>query len=117
MNGLAFAIVILPFAAAAATINVNSTRDNTRAGDGRCTLREAIANVNAAADTTAGDCAPGTGVGDTIVFALHPTAVIVLRQGQLRNRMKLIIDSQMVITESHQRDQVTERSDAGRCVV
>jgi uncharacterized protein YcfL len=36
---------------------------------------------------------------------------------QLRNRIKLIIDSQMVITESHGGDQVAERSDAGRCVV
>ena len=36
---------------------------------------------------------------------------------RVRNRIKLIIDSQMVITESHGGDQVAERSDAGRCVV
>jgi hypothetical protein len=31
--------------------------------------------------------------------------------------MKLIIDSQIMITDSHERDQVAERSDAGRYVV
>jgi CSLREA domain-containing protein len=45
----------------AATIVVNSTKDEIIAGDGKCTLREAINNANADADTTGGDCAPGTG--------------------------------------------------------
>ena len=62
----------------AATITVNSTADNTTAGDGQCTLREAIANVNAAGDTTGGDCAAGTGSGDTIVFNLTLPATITL---------------------------------------
>lgn len=44
----------------AADIIVNSTADNTIAGDGFCTLREAVNNANANADTTAGDCRAGT---------------------------------------------------------
>jgi CSLREA domain-containing protein len=62
----------------AATITVNSTADNTTAGDDHCTLREAIANVNAGDDTTGGDCTAGTGSGDTIVFNLTLPATITL---------------------------------------
>ncbi len=57
-----------PCAASAATIIVNSVGDNTFAGDRQCTLREAVANVNVAADTTSGDCVAGTGSGDAIRF-------------------------------------------------
>jgi CSLREA domain-containing protein len=49
----------------AATITVNTTADNLTAGDGWCTLREAIMNANADADTTSGDCTAGSGA-DTI---------------------------------------------------
>ncbi|MCG8332149.1 MAG: HYR domain-containing protein, partial [Chitinophagales bacterium] len=45
-------------------IVVNSTADNLTAGDGMCTLREAIRNVNAGSDQTGGDCDCGT----TITF-------------------------------------------------
>jgi CSLREA domain-containing protein len=62
----------------AATITVNSTADNTTARDGQCTLREAIANVNAGDDTSGGDCTAGTGSGDTIVFNLTLPATITL---------------------------------------
>jgi CSLREA domain-containing protein len=48
-------------------ILVNSTGDDTTAGDHLCTLREAINNTNAQADTTSGDCAAGTG-DDVINF-------------------------------------------------
>ena len=51
---------------AASTITVNSTADNLTASDGLCTLREAIKNANANADTTGGDCVAGSGA-DTIV--------------------------------------------------
>ena len=47
--------------AQAATIIVDSTLDNVIAGDGACTLREAINTANASSDTTAGDCAAGSG--------------------------------------------------------
>jgi CSLREA domain-containing protein len=72
----------------AGTITVNSTADTT-AHDAACTLREAIANVNAAAqanatrDTTGGDCAAGTGTGDTIVFKLSLPATITLTDAAL----------------------------------
>jgi CSLREA domain-containing protein len=62
----------------AATITVNSTADNTTAQDAQCTLREAIANVNAGDDTSGGDCIAGTGSGDTIVFNLTLPATITL---------------------------------------
>ncbi|MCB8945133.1 MAG: hypothetical protein H6658_15410 [Ardenticatenaceae bacterium] len=52
----------------AATINVNSTADNLTAGDGSCTLREALRNANGDSDSTAGDCTAGSGT-DTITFA------------------------------------------------
>jgi CSLREA domain-containing protein len=61
-----------------ATITVNSAADNTTAGDGHCTLREAIANVNAAGETTRGDCTAGTSTDNTIVFDLTLPATITL---------------------------------------
>ncbi|MCC7448008.1 MAG: CSLREA domain-containing protein, partial [Anaerolineae bacterium] len=44
----------------AATITVNSDADNATAGNGLCTLREAINNANTTVDTTGGDCVVGT---------------------------------------------------------
>jgi CSLREA domain-containing protein len=67
----------------AATITVNTTADNLTGGDGQCTLREALANVNAAADTTGGDCPAGTGTGDTVTFTFTRRAGIRLSMGQL----------------------------------
>ena len=58
-----------PPAAYAATITVNSTADTATAGDGLCTLREAISNSNSDSDTTGGDCMAGSGI-DTIAFAI-----------------------------------------------
>ncbi|MEQ8704803.1 MAG: HYR domain-containing protein, partial [Phaeodactylibacter sp.] len=46
------------------SILVNSTADNLTPGDGNCTLREAIRNVNAGSDLTSGDC----NCGNTITF-------------------------------------------------
>jgi len=81
-RGLLF-LAVCTRTATAGTITVNSTADSVTGADGRCTLREAIANVNAAADTTAGDCAAGTGTGDVVTFALALPAVIQLTSGQL----------------------------------
>lgn len=59
------AIVLLAINAPAAkafgpeTIMVNTDQINTIAGDGHCTLSEAINNANAGADTTSGDCGVG----------------------------------------------------------
>src|SRR5512141_2609796 len=66
---IGWASVHLPTAAAApdAVIVVNDTADNAIAGDGHCTLREAINNANGNADTTNGDCAAGNGA-DTLTL-------------------------------------------------
>jgi len=56
--------------ATAATINVTaSAPDALTAGDGSCSLREAIMNINAGADTTGGDCvnSGAYGTNDTII--------------------------------------------------
>jgi len=42
-------------------IVVDSTSGDVTAGDGNCTLREAINNANSESDTTKGDCASGRG--------------------------------------------------------
>ena len=52
---VALAAAVAP--ARAAGIVVNSAADNTIAGDGDCTLREAIANAESDFDFTGGDCA------------------------------------------------------------
>lgn len=79
MRAVLLVLLGLPLAvASAATITVDTTADNLVASDGHCTLREAIANVNATGDTTGGDCAPATGGGDTIAFDLTLPATIRL---------------------------------------
>ena len=64
-----------PHASAANTITVNSLADPGITADHFCSLREAISNANAKADTTSGDCAKGTG-NDTIVFNLSGTIAL-----------------------------------------
>lgn len=59
----------LALTAPQSVITVNSNLDNVTAGNGLCTLREAITNANANSETTAGDCAAGAGL-DTIAFAI-----------------------------------------------
>lgn len=76
-------LALLPLHAAAVTLTVNSVADDTVAGNTLCTLREALANVDAASDTTGGDCVGGSGLGDTIVFNVPLPARINLRLGQL----------------------------------
>lgn len=51
----------------AAITAVNTTADNLTAGDGNCTLREAITNANNDSDMTGGDCTAGA-IADTIVI-------------------------------------------------
>ncbi len=52
-----------------AAIVVDSALDNDTAGDAACTLREAINNANADADTTGGDCTAGA-ANEVITFAI-----------------------------------------------
>lgn len=63
-------LVLLPLAADAAQIIVNDAGTALLAGDGRCTLREAMrsANNDTASGPAAGECAAGGGA-DTIVLA------------------------------------------------
>jgi hypothetical protein len=63
------------YAAGGNTITVTSLADPGTTGDGLCSLREAISNANAKADTTNGDCVAGTGT-DTIVFSLSGTIAL-----------------------------------------
>ena len=81
--GLAVAMVLMPMGAKGATVVVNTRVDDSAAGDGRCTLREAIANVNAGGETTGGDCAAGSGGGDVIAFDLRSPARIRLLNGEI----------------------------------
>src|SRR5215207_5544046 len=60
----------------AAGIVVNTNADATIAGDGFCTLREAITNANSDSDTTGGDCPAGSGA-DAITFAAGYTITLV----------------------------------------
>jgi CSLREA domain-containing protein len=78
-----FASLLVVQPVLAAGITVNSLADTTVSGDGQCTLREALNNVNAAADTTGGDCAAGTGTGDTISFDLTGTITLTASNGTL----------------------------------
>ncbi|MEO1367786.1 MAG: CSLREA domain-containing protein [Acidobacteriota bacterium] len=48
-------------AALAATITVNTAADDVIAGDGACTLREALINSNGDTESTSGDCVQGSG--------------------------------------------------------
>ncbi|HNG32164.1 MAG TPA: BACON domain-containing carbohydrate-binding protein [Blastocatellia bacterium] len=58
--------------AGSATIIVNSLADTAIAGDGQCTLREAISNANLPGQTTGSDCVAGTTV-TTISFSVTGT--------------------------------------------
>lgn len=49
-------------------ITVDSSADTVVSGDGFCTLREAVANINSDTDTSGGDCVSGNGI-DTIRFS------------------------------------------------
>jgi uncharacterized repeat protein (TIGR01451 family)/CSLREA domain-containing protein len=73
--------------AAAVAITVNSVEDNVVAGDGRCTLREAIDNANDDTDTTAGDCAAGDGP-DTI-FLDSGTYALYFWDGEIGGSLQI----------------------------
>ncbi len=84
------------------TIMVNTIADTAIAGDGFCTLREAITNANGENEYTSGDCVTGSGV-DTIKFDISlGTATITLASAlPLINDVNgLIIDGEDRITVS-----------------
>jgi predicted outer membrane repeat protein len=75
LAGLVLAVLAASVGPAqAAGILVGSAADVV-AVDSVCSLREAIANANADADTTGGDCAAGSGA-DTITFAADYTVTL-----------------------------------------
>ncbi|MEQ8970808.1 MAG: right-handed parallel beta-helix repeat-containing protein [Coleofasciculus sp. C1-SOL-03] len=55
-----FSLLMESASAQTAAIVVNTTVDDINAGDGNCTLREAINNANTNRDTTNGDCRTGS---------------------------------------------------------
>ena len=59
-----------------ALITVNDLGDNTIAGDGKCTLREAVINAAYQDDLTLGDCAPGLD-NETIDFSVNGTITVI----------------------------------------
>ncbi len=90
---LAAILFSLAFAQAsqAVPILVDSAADNLIAGDGLCTLREAIGNANWDHDFTSGDCEPGQPGMDTIQIQPGlPTIVLNGTELELIRSMAII---------------------------
>jgi CSLREA domain-containing protein len=81
---IASAVYVTPAGAAAIVVNTNA--DVINAGDGLCSLREAIlaANTDTASGPGAGECAAGSGA-DMIGFAANYTITLAPAFGQLPN--------------------------------
>jgi len=78
---------------AATTITVNTTSDET-VTDGQCSLREAINNANANADTTGGDCLAGSLGVDTIdISSLSGTILLSIPNDFGRSTLPTITDA------------------------
>lgn len=101
-------VVVLLLCAAvraeAATITVNDTGDNTTNGDGKCTLREAVANAATNSDTTGGDCTTGTGSGDLIHFAITGAGLHTIAISASFNSTGLNLTAPMTIDGTTQGD-------------
>ena len=83
---LASTLLLTAQAAIAATINVTTEADVVGA-DGKCSLREAISNVNAHAATVSGsgECAAGNGINDTILVPAGTYALSIGSAGEDHN--------------------------------
>ena len=82
-------LLVLPQSLAPAVITVNGTDSSIVAGDGVCSLREAINNANSNSDTSGGDCVAGddlTSGGDTIALTADVTLTSVDNGGRGRRR-------------------------------
>lgn len=97
--GLGAAVMLAPFSAEAASITVDTTADTATAGDGDCSLREAIDNANSDSDTTSGDCPAGTGI-DTITFSVSGTIALGSSLPSITDTDLLTIDGGSNITVS-----------------
>jgi CSLREA domain-containing protein len=75
---LSLGVAMITPASAAATapsVTVTTLLDTNTAGDGKCSLREAVNNINTQSEKTMGDCA--TGVGTTnIDFSVSGTITL-----------------------------------------
>lgn len=91
-TGLLLAALIGSTAEADTTITVNSLIDPGTRGDGSCTLREAINNANANADTSRGDCAAGSG-SDNINFRVSGTVNLARTLPNITDAHGLTIDA------------------------
>jgi hypothetical protein len=90
----------------AATITVNNNQDNLTAGNGLCTLREAILNANDDTDYTSGDCATGLGA-DVITFASQMIISLDTSQGPLPITAQVRIDASGVWDTANNRPGVS----------
>ncbi|MBV9493593.1 MAG: hypothetical protein JOZ54_05070, partial [Acidobacteria bacterium] len=73
---LAFVVGVFGLPSQAATIFVAAGEVALSPGNGQCSLREAILNVEAGGDVSSGDCAAGTPGVDTISLASGSTYVL-----------------------------------------
>lgn len=99
-------------AAASTMITVNDAGDNSPAGDGRCTLREAIQNANQGGDSSAGDCAPG-GTDTAITFhsSLAGQVISLTSAGNMEvGASALVITGKVTIAGDAQSGIIVERN-------
>ncbi len=94
-------------AAGGNTITVNSLLDPGTTGDHLCGLREAIANANAKADTSSGDCAAGTG-NDTIVFSVSGTIALASGLPSIQNTVEIDGTGQTIAIDGGGASQVMQ---------
>lgn len=88
---LGLALLVASAAAQSLPIIVDTANDNATAGDGQCTLREAIDNANWDYEFTQGDCEPGLPGMDTIqIQAGLPTIVLNGTSLELLKSMAII---------------------------
>ena len=87
MWGLLFAYASSPVQAA--TLTVNSLADGAPANDGQCTLREAILNANADAQSGSTDCASGSG-SDAIRVGVSGTVQLSEALPNLSSDMQIV---------------------------
>lgn len=80
-----FSLLMGSASAQTAAIVVNTTADDINAGDGNCTLREAINNANTNRDTTNGDCRTGSSYPtiDAIAFNIQSTQPSIIPNSPL----------------------------------
>ena len=92
-QGIAFYQLLSSNLAPTTAIVVNTIVDEIEAGDGKCTLREAINNANANRDTTNGDCIAGSPLPrlDTITFNIKSAQPTITLNSALPNITEAVL--------------------------